>query len=454
MSTTVDTIIAPATPVGDSGLAVVRISGEGSLSFLATFFRARRPISSFETHRLYLGRLVDLDDTVIDEVMVVYMAPPHTYTCESVVEVHCHGSRQIVTKILELARFANIRLARPGEFTYRAFINGRIDLVQAEAVSRLIHSSTDLSRRSALQQLDGRLSRELHSFSAAVKETLVMVEAWIDFPEEELPAESIAQVSSAITTVCHQMTELANTYQKGQYVHGGATVALAGLPNAGKSSLMNALLQRDRSIVSPVPGTTRDTIEQSFHLEGIEIRLVDTAGLRESVDHVEQEGVRRARAALSHADLVLLVLDGSTPPCSEFVEMVTSYCDNPSILVVNKSDIFSTLPAHEYYSGPVVLTSAKRGDGIPELRKKIISILLSDHNPNAEPSYVTEQRHFESLTTASRHLHHFLANIGRVELDLLSIDLRDCLQSLAAITGEVTTESVLDEIFSSFCIGK
>lgn len=454
MANNKDTIIAPATAVGNSGIAIVRISGERALSFLQTYFRNNKKHIKLDSHRLYLGRLFDVADLVIDEVMVVYMSPPGTYTCEPVVEIHCHGSRQIVRKILELAQSHHIRLAQPGEFTYRAYLNGRIDLIQAEAVSRLIHSSTDLSRKSALQQLDGLLSRQLHYFSSTVKQVLVYIEAWIDFPEEVLPEENIQQITDSISHIYRQMNDLASTYKKGQYVHSGATVALAGLPNAGKSSLMNALLQQERSIVSSVPGTTRDTIEQSFQLEGIEIRLVDTAGLRNSDDFVEQEGVRRAKAALSHADVVLLVLDGSVTLSDQFADIVSSYRGTTSVLIINKTDIMSHEPDLRFYDGPVVRVSAKHGDGISELKDKIVSLLLQDYLPGAEPSYLTEQRHYEALVAATSHLDNFLGNINDVELDLLSIDLRDCLQSLASITGEVSSEAVLDEIFSSFCIGK
>ena len=449
-----DTIIAPATPVGNSGIAVVRISGDQSLSFLHTCFRAVKSVSEYESHRFYLGKFHDATGDKIDEIMAVYMAAPRTYTGEPVVELHCHGSRRIVSDILETAHHHGIRLAQPGEFTYRAYLTGRLDLVQAEAVSRLIQSSTEFSRKSALQQLDGVLSRQIHTFSSLVKNVLVHIEAWIDFPEEDLPKESVRQIKGMISDVHRQMTDLAATYQKGQYIHTGATVALAGLPNAGKSSLMNALLQRDRSIVSPVPGTTRDTIEQSFQFNGIEIRLVDTAGLRGSGDLVEQEGVRRARAVLDYADIILLVFDGSASLTDDFVDLVHSYCNCSSLLIVNKSDIVSQRPILDFYNGPVVHVSAKYGDGISELKDKLVSLLLEDYLPGAEPSYLTEQRHYDALTAATGHLQRFLSNVEHVDVDLLSMDLRDCLHELASITGQVTTESILDDIFSSFCIGK
>lgn len=449
-----DTIIAPATSVGDSGIAVVRISGDRALPFLQIVFISHINTDHFDSHRLYLGKIYDSADLVIDEVMAVYMAPPRTYTCEAVVEIHCHGSRQIVRRILDLAYDHDIRLAQPGEFTYRAYLNGRIDLVQAEAVSRLIQSSTEFSRRSALQQLDGFLSRQVYSFSTTVKQVLVQIEAWIDFPEEALPTENMNQIVDSINLAHRQMLELTNSYHSGQFVHEGAIVALAGLPNAGKSSLMNSLLREDRSIVSPVPGTTRDTIEHSFQLDGIQVRLVDTAGLRDSDDYIEQEGVRRAKTALNRADLVLLVLDGTIPPHEEFIELLSYFSGTATMLVVNKSDIITSEPDLSFYNGPVVRVSAKLGDGLSELKDGIISYLLHDHLPDSEQSFLTERRHYEALSAAASALNNFLVNMDSVELDLLSIDLRACLHALASITGEVSSESVLDEIFSSFCIGK
>ncbi len=449
-----DTIIAPATAVSESGIAVLRISGSGALSFLKTFFRPKTQIENFLSHFLYLGRIVDEHDHVIDEIMAVYMEPPHTYTSESVVEIHCHGSRQIVRRILQLANTNNIRLANPGEFTYRAYLNGRIDLVQAEAVSRLIQSSSEFSRHAALQQLDGLLSRQLYSYTATIKNLLVQLEAWIDFPEEDLPAENIDQIFSSAKKLYIQMSTLMNTYRAGQFVHDGATVVLAGLPNAGKSSLMNALLQQDRSIVSPVPGTTRDLIEDSTQIAGINVRLVDTAGMRNSDDFVEQEGVRRALNVAKNANLILLILDGSAPVCDKFRSLLADFAGSPVVLVVNKSDLLSVQQDLGFFSGPIVTISAKFGDGINELIDTVASFLFHDYLPSSESPYITERRHYEALAASVSSINNFLSNLGSVDLDLLSIDLRTALDSLGKVTGSVTADDVLGEIFSSFCIGK
>jgi tRNA modification GTPase len=449
-----DTIIAPATAVSESGIAVLRISGVAALTFLKSFFRSKNQIENFQSHYLYLGRIVDDEDRVIDEVMVVYMAPPRTYTREPVVEVHCHGSRQIVRKILQLANANNIRLANPGEFTYRAYLNGRIDLVQAEAVSRLIQSTSEFSRQSALQQLDGLLSRQLYGYSATIRNLLVQIEAWIDFPEEDLPAENLKQIFSVANELYLHMSDLRDTYRSGQFVHDGATIVMAGLPNAGKSSLMNAMLQQDRSIVSSIPGTTRDLIEHSAQIAGLNVRLVDTAGLRNSDDFVEQEGVRRARNVAKNANLILLILDGSGPLCDQFLELLADFSDLPVVLVVNKSDLFPVQQDLSFFSGPIVSVSAKYGDGIKDLLDTLSSLLLRDYLPSSESPYITERRHYEALVGAATSFKNFLDNLGSVDLDLLSIDLRSALDSLGSVTGNVTTDDVLDDIFSSFCIGK
>lgn len=449
-----DTIIAPATPVGDSGIAVVRISGNRAPFFLQSVFRSYNNVKVFDSHHLYLGKIHDDNNHVIDEVMAVYMAPPRTYTREAVVEIHCHGSQQIVSRILDLAYNYNIRLALPGEFTYRAYLSGRLDLVQAEAVSRLIQSTSELSRKSAVQQLEGFLSRQLYFFSTSVKQILVHIEAWVDFPEEDIPTEMIHHLSDTLKYVYRQMSELADTYIAGQFVHDGAIVALAGLPNAGKSSLMNLLLREDRSIVSSVPGTTRDTIEQTLQLDDIRVRLVDTAGLRESNDYVENEGVRRAKSILNRANLVLFVFDGTCSPGEEVQHLFSYFHDIPTVLVVNKSDLIISDPDLSFFQGPVVHISAKLGHGLADLKEMISTILVRDYLTDSEQSYLTERRHYEALSAAATALERVLDNIGVVEPDILSIDLRECLQALASITGEVSSESILDDIFSSFCIGK
>lgn len=449
-----DTIIAPATAVTGSGIAVIRVSGAKSFSFLKSVFSPTDIKCSYQSHCLYLGKIFDDFNQVIDEVMAVFMQAPRTYTAEEVVEFHCHGSRQIVRRIIDLASTHGIRLANPGEFTYRAYLNGRIDLVQAEAVCRLIQSSSELSRRAALQHLDGFLSQKLHDFSLSIKSLLVQIEAWIDFPEEDLPTEDLVQLIAATTDIYDQMLKLLSTYRSGQFVHEGAVVALAGLPNAGKSSLMNALLQQERSIVSDLPGTTRDSIEQAVLISGINVRLVDTAGLRNSEHFIEQEGVRRARDIVHKADLILLLVDGTEPVSDQFLELLSEFSSLRVVLVVNKIDLLLSQNDFGFFSGSQIMVSAKSGAGIDDLHQLISSLLLDNYIPSSESPYITERRHYEALSSSANHLARFLDNAQSTDLDLLSIDLRSALDSLALITGVVTTDAILDDIFSSFCIGK
>jgi len=307
-----DTIVAPATAPGDGGIAIIRISGPRAHQSLEAYFQPSGGIKNFESHHLYHGVLKTKDGRLIDEVMAVYMAAPRTYTRDDVVEIHCHGSQQVVSTILNLYPDHGLRLAAPGEFTYRAYMSGRLDLSQAEAVARLISSKSDSSYRLALSQVDGLLSRHIHKFTQQLKFSLVLSEAWIDFPEEDIPEEDIQQTSSDVLGVVEELQPLLETYNRGKILTEGAAILLVGQPNVGKSSLLNALLGEERAIVTAVPGTTRDLLEEGLTINGVPVRLIDTAGLHDSEDLVEQEGIRRAEGRLEKADLVLLLIDGST----------------------------------------------------------------------------------------------------------------------------------------------
>lgn len=451
-----DTIIAPATPVTNSGVAVIRISGARAVLFLHEHFcSVGRRREKFTSHRFYYGYIVDKSGSTIDESMVVYMESPKTYTCESVVEIHCHGSRYIVRQILDLAYAFGIRSARPGEFTYRAYMNGRIDLPQAEAVARLIQSTSAKSHKAALQQLGGLLSRTITSFSLTVRNALAEIEAWIDFPDEDLPEENLQNIVISIRSISDRMNDLLRTYRAGRYIHNGATIALAGCPNVGKSSLMNALLQEDRSIVSDIPGTTRDYIESHVVFGGMAVRLVDTAGIRTSVDRVEQEGVRRSQGIIESSDLVLLLCDKDSVNNPDFFELLASCNDNNTFLVLTKSDLKGgRVHSSHFFDGKVLSVSSRTGCGIDNLKNEVVDYLLKDYSSSSETALLTESRHFVALSSAQQFLSDFMAHVGFLPLDILSIDLRGALDSLGELTGAVTREDVLSDIFSRFCIGK
>lgn len=448
---TQDTIIAPATAPGEGGIAIIRISGPGALSSLKFFFQPSGKNISYESHRLYHGILNDENGEAVDEVMAVYMAAPRTYTCDDVVEIHCHGSQQIVKTILDLYQKTGIRLASPGEFTYRAFVNGRIDLSQAEAVARLIASNSDAARKLALSQVDGELSRFIFSITDVIKRILVLAEAWIDFPEEDLPDEDVNHMTSSVQDLLIKINEITSHYDYGRIQVEGACITLVGEPNAGKSSLLNALLGEDRAIVTHIPGTTRDLIEEGLFIDGMPVRLIDTAGLRATSDLVEQEGIRRAENKMDHSDLVLLLFDGSVqqPFDHSLIDKCLSY---PTFLLVTKHDLAQPQIDSSLYPFPVFHVSAKTGYGITDLKKDIKNFLL--HDPG-QSVMLTERRHYEALIASKQNLLNFINLIQLSEsMDLLAFELREALYHLGQISGETTTEDILDDIFSGFCIGK
>ncbi|MCK5782891.1 MAG: tRNA uridine-5-carboxymethylaminomethyl(34) synthesis GTPase MnmE [Desulfobacterales bacterium] len=452
---TSDTIIAPATPPGEGGVAIVRISGTDALSALMGYFKPTTTSLPLKSHHLYHGFLEDQDGGIIDEVMAVYMAAPRTYTCDDVVEIQCHGSQQVVKSILRLYQTYGLRLADPGEFTFRAYMNGRLDLSQAEAVAGLIHAKTDSSRRLALTQMDGALSREIYSFNASLKQLLVLIEAWIDFPEEDLPAEDLAHIITSISLIKSKIHVIINSYSFGRVLTEGASLLLIGEPNAGKSSLMNALLGEERAIVTAVPGTTRDTLEEGLVINGVPVRLIDTAGLCESVDQVELEGIRRAEKKLSQADLVLWVIDSNHSTITDQHHIFNRCVGLPTFQVFTKKDIAEggDYPSPGNYKQYHV--SAKTGEGLDILRNGIADFLIGDGISETEWVMLTEQRHYEALLLCSEALTRVeKSQASGVSLEFWAVDLREALHFLGQISGETTTEDVLTEIFSGFCIGK
>ncbi|MFK5925158.1 MAG: tRNA uridine-5-carboxymethylaminomethyl(34) synthesis GTPase MnmE [Desulfuromusa sp.] len=450
-----DTIIAPATASGDAGVAIVRISGADALSALLHYFTPSANQTELESHHLYHGILRDKSGGIVDEVMAVFMAAPHTYTRDDVVEIQCHGGQQVVKSILNLYQADGIRLAEPGEFTYRAYMNGRLELSQAEAVSQLIHAKTDSSRKLALAQMGGALSRELYLFTSTLKEILVLTEAWIDFPEEDLPAEDLQQIITSISRVSEKIHVITDTYSSGRVMLEGASILLVGQPNAGKSSLLNALLGEDRAIVTAIPGTTRDLLEEGLTIDGVPVCLVDTAGLRESDDVVEIEGIRRAEEKLSSADLVLLVVD-SSEKADEIDPYVLSRCAGlPVFLVFTKIDLEGEVHSPAISSFPIYKVSSKSSEGLDVLRSGISSFLMGGYSPSTESVMLTEQRHYDALFGCLESLDRALMfSADAASLELLAFDLREALHSLGQISGETTTEALLDDIFSGFCIGK
>jgi tRNA modification GTPase len=468
-----DTIAAIATPPGVGGVGIVRISGPDAFTLGRSLFRpshaeADEPPSS---HLLTHGHAIDpASGETLDEVLAVFMRAPRTYTREDVVELHAHGGPLVLRRILAAVLVAGARAADPGELTLRAFLNGRLDLAQAEAVQALITSQTDAGRRLALRQLGGDLSSRIQRARDAATGALVRIEASIDFPEDEVPPPDPVELATLIGEARGEVERLLAGAGQGRVLRDGLRVALVGRPNVGKSSLLNMLLGAERAIVTPIAGTTRDTIEEYANVGGAPVHLVDTAGLTPSDDPIERIGVERSRAAARSADLLLLVLDGSSPltpldtaVATELRELATASDRQdasvpPVVLVLNKSDLTAAYPveeARELWPGaPVVRCSALSKEETLPLERALAEVALSG-GAQAGEVLVTSARHADALRRASAHLREAAGTLAEdLPLDFVSIDLRAAIETLGEITGETASADLLDRIFAEFCIGK
>lgn len=450
------TIAAPATSSGEGGIGIVRVSGPKAEDSLLKFFHPTCNTATLESHRLYHGSFQAPDGSLVDEVMAVLMRAPRSYTREDVVEVHCHGGPLVMRRILDLFLDAGLHLARPGEFTLRAFLNGRIDLAKAEAVIEVIRSRSEAACSIALQQLEGRLSTVVYGFRNEVADLLSEVETLVDFADEDIEHTDHRRLLNGAGSVMARMSELLATFDAGRTLREGLAVLILGRPNAGKSSLMNVLLGESRAIVTDIPGTTRDTIEENLVLGGLPIRLVDTAGVRHTSDPVEAEGVRRARQKISGADLVLLVVDGSRP-LGEEDRLALEICTNKRILlVVNKCDLPAPPLPSPFTALPAVSVSAHTGAGIDQLRAFVEEAFAAGSGAEGRESFLlSDRRHREALLRGRDALERFREGVSSGDSpEFLALELREALQSLGEITGETTPDEILERIFSRFCIGK
>ena len=451
-----DTIAAISTPVGEGGIGIVRISGPASLPIARSIFTAKSN-GGLKSHRFSYGDVVHPDTgDLVDEAMLVFMKGPNSYTREDVVEVQCHGGTLVVSRILSLVLAEGARLAEPGEFTKRAFLNGRIDLVQAEAVMDVISSRTDASLALAQHQREGLLSKRISVVKDGILYALAYVEALIDFPEDDVDVAVETDVLGRVAPALAELDTLIEGFDEGRVLRDGVSVVIAGKPNVGKSSLLNTLLKEKRAIVTSVPGTTRDLIEEVVNINGLPVKLLDTAGIRESEDQVEQEGVRLSLDRIPKADLVLFVVDGSTPFGEEDAVILDAIGTKSCIVVRNKSDlpVLALLPAT--CSAPLVGISTLNGTGVAELRDAISNAFMHGVAIDGrEFVAVSKARHRDALLKARLSLQSFVANLhAGVNMELLPVDLREALDAVGEVTGETTADDVLDRIFSSFCIGK
>ena len=450
-----DIIVAPATAVSDGGIAIVRMSGVDCLSLVEPYFKPGMIKCPFQSHMMYYGHFISQQNNVIDEVMFVHMMSPRSYTGEDVVEIHCHGGRIVVRQILDILLEAGCRMANPGEFTQRAFLNGRIDLVEAEAVADLIVSRSDLSAKIAVAQMDGGLSSVVYKYRDQITKILSLVEAYIDFPEEDMDAPHIKSISSDLEVLLSGVSQLIDGFEEGRVIKDGLSLLIMGEPNVGKSSILNRFIGEDRAIVTDIPGTTRDIIEESIVISGLSLRFIDTAGIRDTDDPIERDGVRRAIEKVSSADLILYVIDGTCTYGDELLSTLVEYGEIPLIVLVNKSDKETCCVPEVLNDFKTLSISAKSGEGFNDLKDEILSIFKLSGSEERESFLVSDRRHRDALFCAHNFLREFEIDfISGLSPEFLSIHLRDALSSLGDITGETTPDDILNTIFSRFCIGK
>lgn len=458
-----DTIAAISTPPGEGGIGIVRLSGDEAIPIVKKIFVPHRKKSETlqeTTFTMHLGYIKN-GERIIDEVLVSVMRAPHTYTREDIVEINCHGGAVAVNEVLRLVLEHGARLAHPGEFTKRAFINGRIDLVQAEAVLDIVRAKTARALETAVGQLTGSLSESLLELIKGLKDILVQLEANIDFPEEEdIAPIRYDELEKQIIGVSTTINELLKSYDTGRILRNGILTVIAGKPNVGKSSLLNAFLKFDRAIVTPLPGTTRDVIEEQLNIDGIPFILADTAGITETEDIIEKEGVKKSRSYLMRAQLVVLVFDGSEPLDERDRVIIEQTKPLPRIPVVNKSDLAIKINLAELSrltgtADNMLIISAKTGKGLKELEKKMADKVISGDAEGDHSILVTSARHFNILKRALMELSQALDTIrARGGAELIAFDVRSAMDTLGEITGKVTNREILDEIFQNFCIGK
>jgi len=451
-----DTIAAIATPLGEGALAVVRLSGNKALALADKAFapagKSSRKPSAAESHTIQYGHIVR-NGAVIDEVLVAILRAPRTFTREDMVEITCHGGILAAKAVLDTVLAAGARLALPGEFTRRAFLNGRIDLAQAEAVADLIYARTELALSAANEQLAGKLSQRINKLRDSLLRTLAHIEAHIDFPEEDIAPDTRDHLLKAMDDGKQFIDELLRTANEGQLLRRGIRVAIVGRPNVGKSSLLNQLLGHDRAIVSPIAGTTRDTIEETANIRGIPVVFVDTAGLREARDEIEVEGIRRSHQTIARAELILHVLDGSEPLDDEDRAYLEEFTGRKRILVVNKSDLprdleLPALRAH-------VEMSCKTGDGLEALKDSIRSLVWAGEIRADMLQVMVNSRHEDALNRGRTALIRAADELRKNQtLEVVAMELRIAVNAIGEIVGQTTTEDLLDSIFSQFCIGK
>ena len=452
-----DTIAAISTPRGEGGIGIIRISGDKSFEILDRIFNTKNPNRDLGFYKFNYGFIHD-NGKIVDEVMAVRMKAPKTYTCEDVVEINCHGGHLISEKVLELVLKNGARHAEQGEFTKRAFMNGRIDLSQAEAVMDIIHGKTEKSISLSLEQLRGDLRDKIASFKKALLDVTAHVNVVLDYPEEGIDDPLPSNLRENLENVYAEADRLISSYDKGKKIKEGIKTVIAGKPNVGKSTLLNSLLKEERAIVTHIPGTTRDVIEEIINIKGIPLVLTDTAGIRKTEDIVENIGVEKSKKFIENADLVLLVLDASRELESEDREVIEEIQNHnkKTIVLLNKIDLERKIELEEFNLENILEISAKDNIGIEDMEERIYSYIVEENvEDSSEKLIITNIRHKTALEKTKDAIRNIFETIdAEMPMDLISVDLKEALDSLSEITGEISSEDILDHVFGNFCVGK
>ena len=445
-----ETIAAIATPPGEGGVAIIRISGKQAIDVGEKVFSS--PLRKHPSHTVHYGKIKNHFGEIIDSVLLAPFYAPRSYTGEDTVEIYCHGGSLITRRVLEVVLKAGARAALPGEFTFKAFINGKVDLAQAEAVQDLISAKNERALEAAEKQLEGALSHQVEFLQNKLTTIAAILEAWVDFPDEGLEFTSMEEIVGELEEIKQQVQRYIASFHEGKILHEGLSLSLIGAPNVGKSSLMNLLLNKERAIVSPIPGTTRDILEDHLRLSGLNFRLLDTAGIRETQESIEQEGIRRSLAAMQEADLILVILDVQHQDIiPEFLDLIPR---EKAILVWNKCDLtHNALPTYGF-SHHVVISALKKL-GIETLKKEIETIIWKNGPPSKDEIIITNVRHKEALQEAEKMLSCLIEGLqSGISPEFLTLEARGILYALGKILGTDISEDILNAIFSKFCIGK
>jgi len=454
-----DTIAAVATAFGEGGIGIIRISGDKAIEIIDSCYKGKTSLAKADSHTIHYGHIIDKDGRAIDEVLVSVFLSPRSYTTEDVVEINSHGGIMPVKQVLDVILDAGARLAEPGEFTKRAFLNGRIDLSQAEATIDLIRSKTDLSMKAAMSQLSGSLSRQVTAIRQALLELMAHIEVTIDYPEHDVEEVTRDKILTIAKQAISDVDKLLLTADQGKIIREGIAVAIVGRPNVGKSSLLNTLLKENRAIVTDIPGTTRDLLEEYVNIKGIPLKMIDTAGIRDTDNIVEQIGIEKSKNVIQQADLILLLLDVAEPLNNYDISLLQEIDDKNVIILLNKSDLAAKVYEDDIkvYTGnkSIISISAKEEVGIDVLYDEIERIFLSGVIRQSDATYVTNTRHISLLKNAKIALLDAANSVSEeMPMDMVTIDITNAWEVLGEIIGDTASEGLLDQLFSQFCLGK